>query len=360
VSSDKGDQDEAIKVYTETIRLDPTCAPAHYGLGLARQRKNDLNGAAAAYRDAIRNDVAYVPAHVNMGRLLMDEGNLDGAVVEFLAAIRIDRDHAIAHYNLGLALRKKGDLNGAIAEYKEAIRIRPKYADAHTNLGWVLQLRGDLEGAVTKYKDALRVDPNHSIARDNLTEAERMRELLLKLPGILSGTAKPATPAEACEYAELCNQPFQKRYAAAARLFEVAFTADPKLADDMARSYRYSAACAAAKSARGDGVDVPVDLAVRAALRSMALGWLRADLALHQKKAASPIGSERKSAAMMLSWWLKDSDLSGVRPGLLRIGMAADDLAAWDSLWAEVKATLAEAQKPAPPPEVAPSPRQRD
>jgi len=355
--SDKGNQDGAMDVYKEAIRLDPTCAAAHYGIGLVRQRKNDPNGAVVAYREAIRFDPEYVPALVNLGHILVDKGDLDGAVAELKAALRIDHDHPIAHYNLGLALRRKGDLDGAINEYKEAIRIRPRYTDAHTNLGWVLQLRGDLDGAVTRYKDALLVDPNHSIARDNLAGAERMRELQHKLPGILSGKAIHATPAEACEYAELCGQPFQKRYASAVGLFEKAFGADPKLVEAVSTGHRYNAACYAALAARGDGVDSPVAPNALAALRTKALAWLKDDLALHRKHAVSSSGSERKSASETLSHWLKDSDLTGTQGWLGRTGMPSNERAEWDAFWEDVKATLAEAQKPAPPPEVAPAPR---
>ena len=52
-----------------------------------------------------------------------------------------------------------------------------------------------------------------------------MRRLLSRLPGILDGKAEPQTPDEACEFARLCAQKFQRRYADAVRLFEKAFAA---------------------------------------------------------------------------------------------------------------------------------------
>ncbi len=82
--------------------------------------------------------------------------------------------------------------------------------------------------------------------------------------------------------------------------------------------------------------------------RKPSVGCVRANLAVHQKQAASSTAAERKTAADKLSHWLQDSDLFEVRPGSQRTGLAADERAAWDALWADVKATLAEAQKPAP------------
>jgi hypothetical protein len=173
-----------------------------------------------------------------------------------------------------------------------------------------------------------------------------MRELLPRLPDIVAGRAAPKTPAEGCEFADLCGQLFQNRFAASARLYDAAFTADPLLADDLLANHRYNAACYAARAARGDGVDASTDAGERAVLRAKALAWLRADLALGRKQAASSSAAERKTAADKLLHWLGDSDLSRVRPGLGRIGMADAERADWDKFWAEVRATRDDALKP--------------
>jgi hypothetical protein len=177
-----------------------------------------------------------------------------------------------------------------------------------------------------------------------------MRALLPRLPDVLAGKAKLQTPDEACAFARLCGQPFQKRYAASARLFDLAFTADPKLADDLKAGHRYDAACYAALATGGEGADAPTAAADRTALRRKALGWLRADLALRQKQAASADVAERSAAAANLSHWLADTDLSGVRDPEPLAKLPAAERSEWEKLWADVKATLADAQKPPPPP----------
>ena len=159
-------------------------------------------------------------AHCNLGIVLWDKKDQAGAEAAYREAIRLDPKYANAHYNLGNVLRDKKDQAGAEAAYREAIRLDPKFAWAHCNLGWTLQQEGDLDGAVAEYKEALRIDPKQSNALSNLPKAERMRQVSSRLPDVLAGKAEPETPTEACAFAELCGQPFQKRYAAAARLFE--------------------------------------------------------------------------------------------------------------------------------------------
>jgi hypothetical protein len=217
-----------------------------------------------------------------------------------------------------------------------------------------------LDGAVACYQEALRIDPKQQYAVRNLPQAERMRALLPRLPGVLAGTDRPATAAEALRFAELCEQPFQNRFAAAVRLYDQAFAADPALAAQLVgiQTHRYNPACCAARAGRGDGVDAPADPGERAALREKALAWLRADLAVRRKQTASSSGSERKAAAAALAHWLGDSDLTATRPGLSRIGLPAAERAEWDAFWADVRSTMAEAGKPAPPPETAPPPRE--
>ena len=156
-----------------------------------------------------------------------------------------------------------------------------------------------------------------------------------------AGRSAPATPAEGVDFANLCYQPSRRRYAAATRLCERAFSDDPKLAEDLAKSNRYNAACSAALAASGQGLDAPTDPAGRAALRGTALNWLRADLAEWTRQAASDKPAERKAAAEMLAHWLDDADFVSVRPGNPKFDLPAAERPAWESLWAGVRETLA-------------------
>jgi tetratricopeptide (TPR) repeat protein len=261
----------------------------------------------------------------------------DERVRWYQAAVAVAPANAATHCYLGAALYDKGDLDGALAEFRQA------------------QSLADLPVVPVVHEDGTILSPDApdfpEWARDFPPQVELMRELFPRLPGILAGTAMPPAPAEACLFATLCCQPFERRFVAAVRLFEGAFVADPGLAADLVAAHRYYAAACAALAARGDGADAPADPGGRADLRRKALGWLRADLALWQKQAASSNAAERKTAVDNLSHWLRDPELSGLRAGVQRIGMAADERSAWDALWADVKATIAEARKPVPAPQ---------
>jgi hypothetical protein len=177
-----------------------------------------------------------------------------------------------------------------------------------------------------------------------------MRSLLPRLPDVLAGKDQPRDPAQACAFASLCAQPFQQKYAASARLYAGAFAKDPQLATDRKETHRYAAACSAARAARGEGDGAALSGEQRTALRGQALAWLRAELELLTKEAASADGGERARAADRLSHWQADEDLKELRagPGLDRLGER--ERQDWADLWAGVAAARDRAGKPAADP----------
>jgi tetratricopeptide (TPR) repeat protein len=283
-----------------------------------------------------------------MGIALRDRGDLDGAIAHFQQAIRLEPKLAMPHISLGNVLFEKGDLDGAAAQYREAIRLDPKLAMPHIGLGNALQAKGDLDGTIAQYEEATRLDPTRRDLLPYLQRYKQMRALLPRLANVLAGKDKPQSPAETYAFGYLCFA-WQRCYGDAVRFYQEAFAADPTLAKDLASENRYDAACAAALGGCGKGKDAAQhDSQARARLRAQALFWLRADLLLHREHASAAEAPVRRYAADRLKHWLVDPDLLGVRPGPNQVAMPAEERATWEKLWAEVKATLALAQRAVP------------
>jgi hypothetical protein len=187
----------------------------------------------------------------------------------------------------------------------------------------------------------------NAAVKNFLPVVQRWWELFPLLPDIVAGNAEPTTPAEGGVFARLCAQPFQMRFAMAVRLFTSAFSADPQLANDLTAGNRYSAVCYAARAARGDGVDAPSDADERTALRAKALAWLRADLDLREQQAASSNAVERKTAADMMTLWLRDTDLVGIRDEAALAKLPPAERETFTQLWADVAAILKKAEEKA-------------
>jgi tetratricopeptide (TPR) repeat protein len=320
----KGDRDGAIDAYREAIRIDPGYAWARNNLGVALREKGDLNGAVEQFQEHTRLDPRNADAHVNLGDAQQARGNLDEAVDAYRKAIWL-RPSAVSHYNLGNLLRQTGRLAEAERAYSEAVRLDGNHHGAAIDALADLQLvRGNLDGALATYQKSLQLKPEDQAARAGLAHARQLRELLPRLPGVLAGKEKPRNPAEGCAFADLCAQPFQKRYAEAARLYTEAFVADPGLAEDLKAGHRYNAACCAAL----------------AGLRKQSLDWLRADLALNAKHLQGDSPQERILAQQRLEHWQRDDDLNGVRGSGALGKLPAGERAAWVQLWTDVETLL--------------------
>jgi hypothetical protein len=187
--------------------------------------------------------------------------------------------------------------------------------------------------------------------------AERMLRLSRKLPAVLAGKEKPADDAERVGLAQLCQQPYQRRYAASARLWQEAFRKQPLLAAFPQNDNRYNAACAAALAGcgQGEGADKLAEKE-KADWRQQAQRWLQADLALWKVSAGSPNPQARQAVQARMHIWQEDADLAGVRDSAALAALPTSERDAWCRLWAEVADTLAKAQQEHQSPDRKPSP----
>jgi serine/threonine protein kinase/Flp pilus assembly protein TadD len=361
--------DQAIPVLEKAIQLNPDNVYAYNGLGNARLAQRKLTEAIAAYQMAIKVKPGFFLPHYNLGNAFKDQGNLPKAVAEYREATRLQPNYAAAFINLGNILDLLGERVEAEQAFRTAIDIGP-LAYAYQGLGNVLLRKRDLPGAKEAYRRAIDLDPDDTSVHwnlawalqlegqfvDSLASAKRAHELgsrkpnwkhpsaefvrqleqfvLLdaKLPKITSGEAQPANVGECMDLAMLCTLECRQLYVAAADFYAEAFSKDLKLADGP--DNRYNAACAAAMAGCGRGKDaakLEPEKSVR--LRSQALAWLRADLAVWNSlsQKARPIIREK------MRYWQNDKDFAGVRDEAALANLPDPERKSWLKLWQDVE-----------------------
>jgi tetratricopeptide (TPR) repeat protein len=136
-----GRYDDAIRDYTEAIRLNPQDAIAYNNRGVAYKNKGDY----------------------------------DRAIADYTEAIRLNPQYANAYYNQGIAYSKKGDYDRAIANCTEAIRLNPQEALTYNNRGNAYFNKKEYNRAIADYDRALAINPNHELARENRKIAMRKK-----------------------------------------------------------------------------------------------------------------------------------------------------------------------------------------
>lgn len=338
--ADKGQLDEAIREFREAIRLKKDFADAHHNLGTVLKEKGELDEAIKEFRKAIQIEPDSANPHHGLGQMFRDKGQVDDAIAEFRTAIKFNPNlvqRAGAYVDLGAVLCDlKRDYDGAIAAFREALRIKPDLAEAHHNVGVALEGKGQWQDAIAEFREAIRIKKDYTEAQSKLRQAERLLELDRKLHVILSGKLQPADTAERIALAELC-QLYKKRYLAALRFYEEAFTAEPKLTGDQPSLPRYNAACAAALAGCGQGEDADkLGPNAYARLRRQALNWLRADMAAWRKILEGDRSKAASAVRQQMQHWLQDTDFAGVRGPDALAKLAEAERQDWLKLWAEV------------------------
>lgn len=237
---------------------------------------------------------------------------------------------------------------------RQAIRLKPDLADAHCNLGYILLQQGRFGEALPSLRRGHELGSKKPGWRYPSVQWVRWAEQLLvldkKLSAILSGKESPANPSEAIDLASLCQQPYQKRYAASARFSADAFAAEPKLAADLNQQHRYNAACSAALAAagQGEGARHLPDKVAALFLRS-ALGWLRDDLQAYTRLAQQNNPQLNQVIQQRLTHWRSDPDLASVRNPQTLSELPDNERTAWQTLWREVDELLRQVAKKGEP-----------
>jgi serine/threonine-protein kinase len=330
---------EGVAVCREAIRLQEDFAHAHVNLGIALKKQSNVTEAIASYRDAIRHNPNLPSAHNNLGLALSSQNKLPEAVKEFREALRLDPNYAHAHYNLGVALHTQGKAREALEAYREAIRLDPDRAEAHCNIGAVLRDEGDLRASLEAFRRGHALGqktPGWSYPSEKMVkEAERLVELDRRLLDVLAGRIKPAGAREQIDFAAVCIA--RHRYLDAVRLSADAFTSDMKLANDLAKGYRYNAACSAVLAAAGKDVLVQPDKGEQARLRGLALGWLRDEVAALGKLAEGAAPAKRAFVQSRLRDAQNDDDLASVRNADAIARLPESERGDWNKLWQEVE-----------------------
>ncbi len=346
--ADKGQLGEAIACYHKALELDPKHAKAHYNLGIALRDKGKVEEAIACFQKAIELDPKFAAAHNNLGNALRDKGKVEEAIVCYHKAIELDPKRAGAHYNLGIALRDKGKVEEAIVCYHKAIELDPKYAEPHCNLGNALANQGRFAESLAALKMGHELGSKQPGWRYPsaawVRQAETQAALEAKIPLFLQGKFIPNNNLERLTLASICTA--KKLHQTATRLYADAFSANPKLADNLASGDRYNAACSAALAAAGRGKDsAKLDDKEKSRLRLQALDWLRADLVQRTKQLESGKPADRATVQKSLLHWQKDTDLTGIRDKAALEKLPPEERAACEQLWADVATLLKKTQR---------------
>lgn len=139
-ADERGESEEAIRCYTESINLDPN---RFWSYG-------------------------------NRGNAHLDQGCYDEALMDFDKAIEIDPNNTAGWQNRGITLDKLGLLDKALEAFDKAIEIDHQYAHGHVGRGNTQSKQGLTRAALISFDKALEFAPDDVMVLQNAAEAKTL------------------------------------------------------------------------------------------------------------------------------------------------------------------------------------------
>ncbi|GAB4236243.1 MAG: hypothetical protein Kow0049_21280 [Stanieria sp.] len=171
-----GNKQEAIKYYSQALRLDPTNPLIYYQRAVVRSSIGDKEGAFDDYSQIIKLTPNYqviapeysrnflTQAYNERGKILLESRNKQKAVDDFTEAIKLNPDYGQPYRGRASALSALGNQPQAETDYSSYLRFYPEDSTGYYNRGVVRYQLGNLEGALADYNQAIRLDENFSAA----------------------------------------------------------------------------------------------------------------------------------------------------------------------------------------------------
>lgn len=139
--------EDAIKYYTESLRLNPKQAGNLINRALCYYHLNKYRDAMDDYDQAINLEPNNFIGHYNRGLLRANVGEDNLAIEDFNFILSIDPDDMMATFNRATLLENIGDYRSAIRDYTTVIKEFPKFLYGYERRAAARRKIGDIAGA---------------------------------------------------------------------------------------------------------------------------------------------------------------------------------------------------------------------
>src|SRR5438128_2728678 len=146
-------------LWRTTLAKNPSCWMAYNNLGVVQFEKGNIDDAIDKYEQSLRLHPDYPEARYNLGSALLQKGKIDDAIAECQKALELGPNDPDAHVVLGNAFMARRDIDGAISQYTQALALRAEDSNAHYNLATALREKGEFEQAGREYQKAREFEP---------------------------------------------------------------------------------------------------------------------------------------------------------------------------------------------------------
>ncbi len=155
----KHERVQAIRAYTEAMKMDPKLSAAHLARGWALLKEDEHLLARADFETFVK---LQPQSAIGLGGLALAyylTGDLEQARATAEKSLKVDKNCADGLYVRGMVSYDSQDFDAALPDFERAVVLEPADAANHERLGWTyLELRMH-EKSLTEFNAALKLDP---------------------------------------------------------------------------------------------------------------------------------------------------------------------------------------------------------
>jgi hypothetical protein len=151
---------------------DPTDNPEWMrwnNLGIALLDQFQYADAVRAFTETVRLRPTYADAYVNIGLTEIAWEKYESARLAIRRALVLDPKSARAHYYDGLLQRRAGNTEQEIADFRTVVDMFPQSRDARRELGITYYQQNDNPAALEQFEALQKIDPDDLTAHYNLS-----------------------------------------------------------------------------------------------------------------------------------------------------------------------------------------------
>jgi predicted O-linked N-acetylglucosamine transferase (SPINDLY family) len=161
-AQERGEIDEAIKLFKASLEIHPGHPAACYSLGVIALRREDHAEAMHWATTGIAAAPGYAPLHFLAGSAVRSAGGAaEAALVHFDQAIALQPDYPEALVNSGVALRDLIRHHEALGRFNQVLAINPDHTTALANCAVLLTEFKQNEQAIKMFERLLQVQPDY-------------------------------------------------------------------------------------------------------------------------------------------------------------------------------------------------------
>lgn len=155
----RGDYSQAIRDFSEAIKVSPGSVPLHHNLALVFFKKLDSARAAESWKRASSLDPRNPRYHYHLALALSSDGRAEEAITVYQNLLTMYKRPEVFN-SLGQLFEFRGDVSAAEKSFRRAVAVKADYLPALNNLGRLYRKAGRLEKAERVFKELLRRDPD--------------------------------------------------------------------------------------------------------------------------------------------------------------------------------------------------------